>query len=69
MYKSRNDQYAIKSADFVNMNQAGTRMKSGLDRAALQSYFRSRTALNADLTKELAALRVEAVSLGLVKGK
>jgi hypothetical protein len=51
------------------MGQPGTRMKSGLDRDALQQYFRSRTALNADLTKELEALRVEAVGLGLVKGK
>jgi hypothetical protein len=50
------------------MNQPGTRMKSGLGREDLQTYFRSRTALNAELTKELEALRVEAVKLGLVKG-
>jgi hypothetical protein len=43
-------------------------MKSGLDQSGLQAYMRSRTTLNADITKELEALRVEAVQLGLLKG-
>jgi hypothetical protein len=43
-------------------------MKSGLDKAGLQTYMTNRAAQNSDLAKELEGLRAEAVKLGLVKG-